>query len=173
MNLKQVITHCNNSSRNANKLIHSGICQFCKDIFYCYYFGYGPRFCSVKCFMQRKAVLNRTVTKCYFCKKIVSRIRFKYERNKRNFCSLACFHKSMRGPGVGSITKHGYRVHGIMGKYVFEHRRIMENYLGRKLLPNEVVHHKNENKLDNRIKNLQIMSKNEHMKLHQHLRYPK
>ena len=43
---------------------------------------------------------------------------------------------------------------------------VMEQFLGRPLLREEHIHHKNGNKLDNRIENLQIMSNSEHLKLH-------
>lgn len=42
----------------------------------------------------------------------------------------------------------------------------MEEYLGRKLADNEIVHHINGNKKDNRIENLQVMDKLEHIKMH-------
>ena len=47
-----------------------------------------------------------------------------------------------------------------------EHRYIMEQYLGRELNKDEIVHHINRNKADNRIENLQVMSRSEHIKIH-------
>lgn len=46
------------------------------------------------------------------------------------------------------------------------HRKVMENYLGRKLRPDEIVHHKDKNKLNNDISNLEIVTRSEHIKLH-------
>lgn len=63
--------------------------------------------------------------------------------------------------------KSGYRVFTVGDKVgKFEHRVIMENFLERKLMPDEVVHHINGNKADNRIENLQVMTRAEHTRYH-------
>jgi len=48
----------------------------------------------------------------------------------------------------------------------YKYRKIMENHIGRPLTDNEVVHHRNHDVEDNRIENLQLMTKSEHAKLH-------
>lgn len=50
--------------------------------------------------------------------------------------------------------------------YVLEHRYIMEQHLGRGLRDNEVVHHINGKKNDNRIENMVVMTPSAHMSYH-------
>lgn len=46
--------------------------------------------------------------------------------------------------------------------WIKEHRYIMSLYLKRKLRKNEVVHHKNGLKKDNRIQNLELLTARKH-----------
>lgn len=62
----------------------------------------------------------------------------------------------IRERGTGSHNRDGYLQVKIRGKRYFLHRVAMEEILGRPLLPNETVHHRNGIRDDNRPENLEL-----------------
>lgn len=50
--------------------------------------------------------------------------------------------------------------------YLREHIRIMELKIGRRILPDECVHHKDHNRQNNEIENLELMKRSHHSSQH-------
>ncbi len=59
------------------------------------------------------------------------------------------------------ISTHYRKFHGR-----HEHRVVMEAHLGRPLAEGEIVHHRDGNRRNNAIENLQVMTQSDHMKGH-------
>lgn len=126
------------------------------------------RFCSQRC--MGVGMRTGAFYSCKSCNKQVWRTKAHIKKHGNVFCSRICSSKWRReDPAVhrgGSWMENGYRVLYNDGNSVKEHIHVMEKHLGRKMLPNEVIHHKNHIKTDNRIENLEILSWSEHQKRH-------
>ena len=80
----------------------------------------------------------------------------------------------------GYVDEEGYVMIKIPGGwpsqrvngYVLEHRYVMEKFLGRSLGSDEHVHHKDQNKWNNALENLLVVTNAQHTELHKNLPLP-
>jgi hypothetical protein len=87
-------------------------------------------------------------------------------KNNPMFGKLKELNPNWRG-GI-FIRNDGYvAIHINDNEYELEHRLVMEQFLGRKLLSGEIVHHINGIRNDNRLENLMLLdNQSEHVKIH-------
>jgi len=99
---------------------------------------------------------------------------------KRTYCKKECFSYMQQEMNERKVYEDGWRVkdsyHGYVvkriwddrykGEWVTQHRYNMEQYLGRKLLKSEVVHHIDMDKTNNDISNLWLCNSSQHQIAH-------
>lgn len=171
--------YCSKKCREKDYLIET-ICVICGSMFkvkrcHVNIKTLSNRCCSDKC-KKDFIKLNRR-NKEHICSGCgITFIGYRNNKTQLKFCGQDCSKNFMRGErspffsNGSTVTSGGYRAILIGEKYILEHRLIMEEHLGRKLERDENIHHKDGNKLNNKIENLELMSTVEHSRLHHKLR---
>jgi len=132
------------------------------------------KFCSNECAGASRRL--RENIKCDYCNKEFERHSC-HINDVINFCSVECYGKWVSENKTG---KDAFRWKGGIykpydkyisirqtdGTYKQEHRIVMENHLGRKIVSEEIVHHIDGNGKNNDIDNLQLMDRPEHGRIH-------
>lgn len=116
---------------------------------------------------QRRSVANKGKILSEAQRKAIS------ERNSCNYNGLNGYGHTKnhnRGYILAYAPKHP---NAHKDGYVMLHTVLMELKIGRYLNGDEVVHHINHNRSDNRIENLVLMNKHEHSAMHMKERYEK
>lgn len=115
-------------------------CMFTRDSRYPLKNWRRRKYCSLSCSYNGRKKPRAT---CPFCSKI-----FIKDRPAQKYCGQSCAARSRGNPR--------YRKIRINGEQIQEHTYIMEQHLGRKLYSTESIHHKNGDRLDNRLANLEL-----------------
>lgn len=136
-------------------------------------------FCSRDCYLssdylyERRAASNarrfvdrRAVRPCRQCGTEVE--RYVSQFNAETFCSRSCQRAFAIDRAHKQINSNGYAVvfvgadcPGAVKGQMLEHRKVMQDFLGRPLLPQENVHHVNGDRADNRLENLELWNESQ------------
>lgn len=168
-------------------------CLLCGNSFYVHpaHVERDIKFCSRDCYLASFQKLNKKCPTCGKCFTVGLKLR------DRKFCSVGCYSKTIEGRVLSESSrrkvsesklgnKHPFwngGVHKAKGRtylldrdhpaasgnyrYLPKARLVVEKHLGRTLNPDEIVHHRNEKKNDDRLENLMVLNgKPAHARIH-------
>lgn len=138
-------------------------------------------FCSRQCYWKsgyhseavaaanakRHPVDSVIIKACEECGTEIRRARSQYRM--RAFCGTVCRQSNRSRDSVRQINAGGYAKLFVgqhhpgadSSGHILEHRKVMQDILGRALLPEENVHHKNGVRSDNRPENLELWTRSQ------------
>ena len=142
---------------------HSGYCENCREW---YNNRSSPDYCSWKCYRESRW----TNIICHMCGD-TKKVRVRKDGRGMKFCSYKCAQRFSRVQ-EGRYYKGRRYVVGVQGYFVASngsgdllHRDIWADHNGQ--VPSDVIiHHKNGDRLDNRLENLELMEWGEHTRHH-------
>lgn len=135
--------------------------------------------CSRECNSKRRSIVRTEIQPrpCDECGEMF-KPSYKLNAKRGRYCSNPCRMTALqrvprhRNDGFVGYSPKGYRRIRVWEdgrkRVVVEHRWVMEQHLGRKLSPKEVVHHINHERTDNRIENLQLFASQRDHLAHEH-----
>ncbi len=148
---------CNKKFKISISYYNKGDGKFCSQLCFYKYIDRKEKFICINCgreFITQKSQVN----------------------TKKPICSWECRYDKKYRIGKGLLwgdyvliylPEHPYCT---KSGHIVEQRLVMEKFLGRYLTPDELVHHIDENKLNNKIENLLMVSISEHNTIHNELR---
>lgn len=140
---------------------------------------YGKHYCSRECWYSRNYTTQTPRLRAVVCANCGQSFPIRGTLAERKYCSVECYRASLNLEGGANwrggrwlARDKGYLMISLGGqKRAAEHTLIAERALGRSLRKDELVHHVNGEKTDNRPSNLVVCTRKYHAELHSRMAF--